>query len=84
MAKNETDIYVVSEPKETQPKGDWSVRLGSPKGEIVSSHRQKGAAVKRGRSEGNKRARDGRKAVLKVFNRSNGAYEVRSRYGPGR
>lgn len=78
------EIQVKSDPSTTQPKGDWVVKVGSGRGgSIVSRHRKKSAAVKRGRREGRKRKDQGDGAVLKVQNKS-GRWKTEARYGKAR
>jgi len=45
-------IYVVNRTKPGQNQGDWAVRTGN---KIISQHRLKKRAVKRGRREASKR-----------------------------
>lgn len=77
------EIFVEDDPKSTQTKGDWTVRVGKGRGgKIISSHRDKQAAIKRGRREGRKRADRSGGAVLKVERASGrGRPKVEARYG---
>jgi len=76
-------VYVVRDPKATQQKGDWTVKLGAAKGrgsQMVSSHRQKAEAIKRGRRAGRTRSEQG--ATLYVQGKS-GRPRKEATYGGG-
>lgn len=76
-----TEIIVKVDPKATQQQGDWTVKVGAGRGGTnVSSHRQKTAAVKRGRREGRSRRNQAGGAVLKVQD-SNGRLHTEASYG---
>lgn len=77
------EIIVENDPKPTQNKGDWTLRIGRGQGgKIVSSHRSKASAIRAGRVEGRKRDDTSRGAVLLVQNASGrGREKVEGRYG---
>jgi len=77
------EVYVTRDPKATQQKGDWTVKLGAASGrgsKMISSHRQKSQAIKRGRREG--RTRSERGATLYVQGAS-GRPKKEAEYGGG-
>lgn len=75
------EILVKNDPKATQQKGDWTVKIGRGRGgKNVSSHRSKASAVQRGRREGRKRSDNSGGAILKVQN-SRGRWRTEAKYG---
>lgn len=78
------EIHVVSDPKPTQTKGDWTVLVGPPGrgSREVSSHREKDAAIQRARRAGRARKDRSGGAVLKVHDATGrGRPSVEARYG---
>lgn len=66
-----TKVYVVNRPKPGQERGDWAVRLSN---KIISHHRKKTTAVKKGRTEARKRG-----GILQV-QKMNGQWETIANY----
>lgn len=77
-----TEIIVKQDPAPTQQKGDWIVKVGAGQGgRIVSRHRQKTRALKRGRREGRKRKDQRGGAVLKEQVHTTGRIKTIASYG---
>lgn len=72
-------IYVEHDPTRDQRRGDWVVKNGAGRGgRIISRHRTKRKAKRRGRKEASKRNTD-----LHVQNSSSGQWKQGPGFGGG-